>query len=116
MSSTSSHRLGAEASASARIDRGREITFTVDGQQLSGFAGDTVASAMLGAGIRACGDSLYLKRPRGIVAAGVEESNALIKVGARFAGHVNESMLPATAVELTDLPADAVAPAAGAAD
>ena len=102
MSSTSSHRLGAEASASARIDRGREITFTVDGQQLSGFAGDTVASAMLGAGIRACGDSLYLKRPRGIVAAGVEESNALIKVGARFAGHVNESMLPATAVELTD--------------
>ncbi|EMQ97838.1 sarcosine oxidase subunit alpha family protein [Paeniglutamicibacter gangotriensis] len=102
MSSTSSHRLGAEASASARIDRGREITFTVDGQQLSGFAGDTVASAMLGAGIRACGDSLYLKRPRGIVAAGVEESNALIKVAARFAGHVNESMLPATAVELTD--------------
>ncbi|MFI8414577.1 sarcosine oxidase subunit alpha family protein [Paeniglutamicibacter gangotriensis] len=102
MSNTSSHRLGAEASASARIDRGREISFTVDGQQLSGFAGDTVASAMLGAGIRACGDSLYLKRPRGIVAAGVEESNALIKVGARFAGHVNESMLPATTVELTD--------------
>ena len=102
MSTTSSHRLGAEAAVSARIDRTRELTFTVDGKSFTGFAGDTVASAMLGAGIRACGDSLYLKRPRGIVSAGVEESNALVKVGARWAGHVNESMLPATTVELTD--------------
>ncbi|MBV1778896.1 sarcosine oxidase subunit alpha family protein [Paeniglutamicibacter sp. ABSL32-1] len=102
MSTTSSHRLGAEATASARIDRTRELSFTVDGKSFSGFAGDTVASAMLGAGIRSCGDSLYLKRPRGIVSAGVEESNALVKIGARWAGHVNESMLPATTVELTD--------------
>ncbi|MCV9993179.1 sarcosine oxidase subunit alpha family protein [Paeniglutamicibacter sp. ZC-3] len=102
MSTTSSHRLGADAAASARIDRTRELSFTVDGKAFTGFAGDTVASAMLGAGIRACGDSLYLKRPRGIVSAGVEESNALVKVAARWAGHVNESMLPATTVELTD--------------
>ncbi|MET0872635.1 MAG: FAD-dependent oxidoreductase, partial [Paeniglutamicibacter terrestris] len=102
MSTTSSHRLGADVTTSARIDRTRALSFTVDGTSYTGFAGDTVASAMLGAGIRACGDSLYLGRPRGIVAAGVEESNALIKVGARWAGHVNESMLPATAVELTD--------------
>ncbi|MDO2933366.1 sarcosine oxidase subunit alpha family protein [Paeniglutamicibacter sulfureus] len=102
MSTTSSHRLGADATASARIDRTRELSFTVDGKAFTGFAGDTVASAMLGAGIRACGDSLYLKRPRGIVSAGVEESNALVKIGARWAGHVNESMLPATTVELTD--------------
>lgn len=102
MSTTSSHRLGAEAAVSARIDRTRELSFTVDGKSYTGFAGDTVASAMLGAGLRACGDSLYLKRPRGIVSSGVEESNALIKIGARWAGHVNESMLPATTVELTD--------------
>ncbi|MGB8939165.1 MAG: FAD-dependent oxidoreductase, partial [Streptomyces sp.] len=102
MSTTSSHRLGAQASASARIDRTKQISFTVDGQQLTGFAGDTVASAMLGAGLRTCGNSLYLDRPRGIVSSGVEESNALVKIGARWAGHVNESMLPATAVELTD--------------
>ena len=102
MSTTSSHRLGAEASASARIDRSRPISFTVDGQELSGYAGDTVASAMLGAGLKTCGESLYLQRPRGIMSAGVEESNALIKVGARYTGHVNESMLPATAVELTE--------------
>ncbi|MGB9036879.1 MAG: FAD-dependent oxidoreductase, partial [Paeniglutamicibacter sp.] len=102
MSTTSSHRLGADAAVSARIDRSKPISFTVDGKSLTGFAGDTVASAMLGAGLRACGDSLYLKRPRGIVSAGVEESNALVKIGARWAGHVNESMLPATTVELTD--------------
>ncbi len=102
MSTTSSHRLGADAAFSARIDRSKPISFTVDGKSLTGFAGDTVASAMLGAGLRACGDSLYLKRPRGIVSAGVEESNALVKIGARWAGHVNESMLPATTVELTD--------------
>ncbi len=102
MSTTSSHRLGAEASASARIDRSREITFTVDGKTFTGFLGDTVASAMLGAGLKACGPSLYLQRPRGIMSAGVEEANALIKVHARYAGHVNESMVPATAVELTD--------------
>ncbi|WP_286166762.1 sarcosine oxidase subunit alpha family protein [Arthrobacter sp. AQ5-05] len=84
------------------MDRGREIAFTVDGKELSGFAGDTVASAMLGAGLKACGPSLYLDRPRGIMSSGVEESNALVKIGARYAGHVNESMLPATTVELTD--------------
>ena len=77
MSITSSHRLGAEASASARIDRGREITFTVDGKSVNGFAGDTVASAMLGAGIRACGPSLYLKRPRGIVSSGVADGGRI---------------------------------------
>ncbi|RAX49313.1 ferredoxin [Arthrobacter sp. AQ5-05] len=57
---------------------------------------------MLGAGLKACGPSLYLDRPRGIMSSGVEESNALVKIGARYAGHVNESMLPATTVELTD--------------
>ena len=102
MSTTSSHRLGAQASASARIDRNRPLNFTVDGKAFTGFAGDTVASAMLGAGVKTCGPSLYLNRPRGIMSSGVEEANALVKIGARYAGHVNESMLPATAVELTD--------------
>ncbi|PQZ88185.1 ferredoxin [Arthrobacter sp. MYb227] len=102
MSTPSPQRLSAEASASARIDRSKPISFSVDGKQYSGFIGDSVASAMLGAGLKACGPSLYLQRPRGIMSAGVEESNALIKVGARYAGHVNESMLPAPAVELTE--------------
>ena len=36
------------------------------------------------------------------MSAGVEESNALVKVAARFPGHVAESMLPATTVTLVD--------------
>ncbi|MFF5794495.1 sarcosine oxidase subunit alpha family protein [Paeniglutamicibacter sp. NPDC012692] len=102
MSTTSSRRLDAQASTSARIDRSRPLNFTVDGKAFTGFAGDTVASAMLGAGVKACGPSLYLNRPRGIMSSGVEEANALVKIGARYAGHVNESMLPATTVELTE--------------
>src|SRR6185312_14509441 len=42
--------------------------------------------------------SIYRGRPRGIVAAGVEEPNALLQV----AGEVSESMLPATTVALVD--------------
>ena len=36
------------------------------------------------------------------MSAGVEEPNALVKVAARFPGHVAESMLPATTVSLVD--------------
>jgi sarcosine oxidase subunit alpha len=95
-------RLDAGTSPHARIDRAATLTFTVDGETLTGHPGDTVASAMLASGRVACGKSLYLGRPRGIMSAGVEESNALIKVRSRFPGHVDESMLPAPAVELTD--------------
>ena len=42
-----------------------------------------IASALLAAGRVSCADSMYLGRPRGIMAAGVEEPNALVKVAAR---------------------------------
>ena len=103
MSTTAqSRRLDASRAPHARIDRASTLTFTVDGEKLTGHPGDTVASAMLAAGRIACGPSLYLGRPRGIMSAGVEESNALIKVRSRFPGHVDESMLAAPVVELTD--------------
>ncbi|HST73465.1 MULTISPECIES: sarcosine oxidase subunit alpha family protein [Kocuria] len=84
------------------IDRDALVRFTLDGRELTGFAGDTVASALLAHGVVSCGNSMYLDRPRGILAAGVEEPNALVKVTARSAADVDESMLPATTVELTD--------------
>uniref|UniRef100_UPI0039EF4CD7 2Fe-2S iron-sulfur cluster-binding protein n=1 Tax=Sinomonas sp. G460-2 TaxID=3393464 RepID=UPI0039EF4CD7 len=84
-----------------RIDRTVDLAFTVDGRFYTGHPGDTLASALLAAGVVETAPSLYLKRPRGIVAAGVEEPNALLKV--RRPGHsVTESMLPATTVELVD--------------
>lgn len=78
-----------------RIDRGRELRFTVDGTSYTGHPGDTVASALLAAGRVRVGDSIYRGRPRGIVAAGVEEPNALLQVGA-------EPMVPATTRALVD--------------
>jgi sarcosine oxidase subunit alpha len=84
------------------IDTGRTIDFRVDGTSYTGFAGDTIASALIAAGRLDCGDSTYLGRARGILAAGVEEPNALVRVGARFPGDISESMLPATRVAIAD--------------
>ena len=100
--SVQSHRLPAERVAAPGLDRSAPVRFSVDGQEFTGYAGDTLASALLAAGRITCGDSMYLGRPRGIMAAGVEEPNALVKVAARSAADVDESMLPATTVELTD--------------
>ncbi|MFC9925723.1 sarcosine oxidase subunit alpha family protein [Streptomyces sp. NPDC127190] len=81
-----------------RIDRRTELRFTVDGRELTGHPGDTLASAMLANGLLEVAPSLYRGRPRGIVAAGVEEPNALV----RLDGPCAEGMLPATTVELYD--------------
>ncbi|HEY8295227.1 MAG TPA: 2Fe-2S iron-sulfur cluster-binding protein [Micrococcaceae bacterium] len=85
-----------------RIDRSISWRFTVDGAEYTGHPGDTIASALLANGRVDVGSSLYEHRPRGIVAAGVEEPNALVKIASRFPGHAAESMLPATAVSLVD--------------
>ncbi|WP_262697913.1 MULTISPECIES: sarcosine oxidase subunit alpha family protein [Streptomyces] len=81
-----------------RIERGTVLRFNVDGRELTGHPGDTVASAMLANGVVQVAPSIYRGRPRGIVAAGVEEPNALVQL----AGSCSEGMLPATAVELYD--------------
>ena len=92
----------ARLSTGGRIDRSVTWRFTVDGHEFTGHPGDTLASALLANGQLRAGNSLYEDRPRGIMSAGVEESNALVKVAARFPGHVAESMLPATTVTLVD--------------
>lgn len=79
-----------------RIDRATTLSFTVDGRALTGHPGDTVASALLANGLTEVAPSIYRGRPRGIVAAGVEEPNALIQLD----GPCSEGMLPATTVEL----------------
>jgi len=81
-----------------RIDRRRELRFSLDGVEYVGHPGDTVASALLANDRIEVGASLYLGRARGIVAAGAEEPNALLQVG----GDCSEPMVPATALELVD--------------
>lgn len=95
--STTSHRLA----DGGRIDRSTRLAFSVDGQEYAGHAGDTLASALIANGVLECGPSLYRQRPRGVLAAGLEESNALVKLR-RPGDSVTESMLPATTVELVD--------------
>jgi len=63
-----------------RVDRSRVIRFTFDDKTYSGFAGDTLASALLANGVRVFGRSFKYHRPRGVIAAGSEEPNALVTV------------------------------------
>ncbi|MDG4649766.1 2Fe-2S iron-sulfur cluster-binding protein, partial [Roseibacterium sp. SDUM158017] len=61
-----------------RVDQDRPVRFTFDGRTYRGAAGDTVASALLANGVHLMGRSFKYHRPRGPVAAGSEEPNALI--------------------------------------
>ena len=86
------------AEALGRVDRTRTIRFTFDGRELTGFEGDTLASALLRNGVHLVGRSFKYHRPRGILAAGSEEPNAL--VGVRRDDSRYTPNLRATQVEL----------------
>ena len=81
------------------IQRDRTLSFTFDGKRYAGHPGDTLASALLAAGVRLVARSFKYHRPRGIVTAGSEEPNALVELrtGAR-----REPNTRATVVELFD--------------
>lgn len=63
------------------IDRNKLVKFRFDGREYQGFSGDTLASALLANGQHLVGRSFKYHRPRGILAAGVEEPNALVELG-----------------------------------
>ncbi len=65
----------------AWLDRSKPLRFQFNGQAFEGFAGDTVASALLAQGVMHVGRSFKLHRPRGIFSCGVEEACALLDVG-----------------------------------
>ncbi|SFG22350.1 sarcosine oxidase subunit alpha [Neptunomonas qingdaonensis] len=71
-----------------RIDRSKPLTFTYNGKQYKGYQGDTLASAILANGIDVVSRSFKYSRPRGIVAAGAEEPNAILQLGASEATQV----------------------------
>jgi sarcosine oxidase, subunit alpha len=79
-----------------RIDRTRPLPFTFDGVRYGGFAGDTLASALLANGVHLMGRSFKYHRPRGVLAAGAEEPNALVGVrrdAARYTPNVRATQL-----------------------
>ena len=63
-----------------RIDRTRPLRFTFNGQGYEGFAGDTLASALLAHGVHLVGRSFKYHRPRGILSAGSDEPSALVTI------------------------------------
>lgn len=65
-----------------RIDRSKTLTFSWDNQTMTGYPGDSLASALMANGEKVLGRSFKYHRPRGIMSAGVEESGALVTVGA----------------------------------
>ncbi len=79
------------------IDRSQTVDFTWNGQKYSGYAGDTLASALFANGIRVVGRSFKYHRPRGVIGLGSNEPNALVGVGT---GSRMEPNIRATQVEL----------------
>ncbi|MFW5655324.1 MAG: sarcosine oxidase subunit alpha family protein [Roseicyclus sp.] len=79
------------------LDRSRRIPFTFNGRRLSGYPGDTLASALMASGQMLMGRSFKYHRPRGPVASGPEEPNALVNLGT---GDRHEPNQRATTTEL----------------
>ena len=77
------------------VDRTQVLRFTFDGRQYEGYAGDTLASALMANGVRLLARSFKYHRPRGLSAFGPEEPNALITLrqGARREPNVPATML-----------------------
>lgn len=62
------------------IDRASSVNFRFDGKNYTGFAGDTLASALLASGVKLFGRSFKYHRPRGVFTCGSEEPNALVEL------------------------------------
>jgi sarcosine oxidase subunit alpha len=85
--------------AGGLIDRSQPLDFFFNGQQLSGFSGDTLASALIANDQKLVARSFKYHRPRGIFSAGSEEPNALVELRN---GPSQEPNTRATVAELFD--------------
>lgn len=62
------------------IDRDRPLRFTFDGQSYPGFAGDSIASALLGNGRWLLSRSFKYHRPRGPLSLAGQDANTLVQL------------------------------------
>jgi len=81
------------------IDRQKPLRFSFNGRKLQGYAGDTLASALIANGVHLVGRSFKYHRPRGLFSAGAEEPNALVQLET---GAKTEPNIRATQIELYD--------------
>ncbi|HIG25943.1 MAG TPA: FAD-dependent oxidoreductase [Acidimicrobiia bacterium] len=75
----SSHRLPPQPGEA--IDRSTAINFTWNGQPVTGFAGDTIASALAAQGVDVFSRSMKYHRHRGIMTADHWDPNLSLQVG-----------------------------------
>ncbi len=66
------------------IDRSKKLGFDFEGGRFQGFAGDTVSSALLAAGVRVLGRSFKYHRARGVLSMANHDVNAMFQDGARL--------------------------------
>ena len=85
--------------AGGLVDRQKELGFTFNNKKMTGYEGDTLASALLANGQRLVGRSFKYHRPRGIFSAGSEEPNAMVHLRR---GAAQEPNTRATVAELFD--------------
>lgn len=97
-----SFRVAADVVPGVVVDRHDAVEVTIDGHTMPAYRGDTVTSALLANGYRRVGDSIYLGRPRGVLACGIEDPNSLVTVTRAKANTISETMLIGPTVEVTN--------------
>jgi sarcosine oxidase subunit alpha len=63
-----------------RLDRSTQLTFSFDGEQVSAYEGDTIASALFASGRRVFSRSFKYHRPRGLLCCAGHCANCLVAV------------------------------------
>jgi len=66
------------------IDRSRPLRFRFEGEEYTGYAGDTLSSALHANGVRLLGRSFKYHRPRGLFSLANHDCNALMQDGSRL--------------------------------
>jgi sarcosine oxidase subunit alpha len=90
---------GSRTDGGTTLDRGRPVPFNWAGRRYHGYAGDTLASALLANGVSIIGRSFKYHRPRGLIAAGLDEPNGIVQLES---GAVTVPNVKATQIELYD--------------
>ncbi|MBK5016696.1 2Fe-2S iron-sulfur cluster-binding protein [Pantoea sp. S62] len=62
------------------IDRRQPLHFTFEGEKISGFAGDTIASALIANGRHLLSRSFKYHRPRGVLSMFCQDANTLVQL------------------------------------
>lgn len=61
------------------IDRAHKVRFRFEGVDYTGFAGDTISSALMASGVRMLGRSFKYHRPRGVLSMANHDSNNIVQ-------------------------------------